>query len=328
MLTLAEIAEAVGLSGRRIGQLRCEGLPARLVGGGSARPRHLYSHREVVAWLAVYRTSRRARMAAKKVATAKRHESPPRRCRDCGVVIGRSVRSCPPCKATRRAVSREMARASTPYTQRQSTPLWVLGAVADYHSGVTPADIAVRVGVSTSSVSVYLRNAGADTLTHQAALRRVWGQSAVGVSARAAWESGAPVAEVRQIMGVRSDGVVRQRAAAMSWDGGARKRCIAAALSACRGGLTIKEYRKAQSRARRYRRRQLHKDLPPPIATGYCTYCMAPLPPGEGTIDHVTPIAHGGAHHIDNLVPACHSCNSSKQDSDLLSWLAWKSRAA
>jgi 5-methylcytosine-specific restriction endonuclease McrA len=39
-----------------------------------------------------------------------------------------------------------------------------------------------------------------------------------------------------------------------------------------------------------------------------CVYC------GEkgGTVDHVIPLARGGAHTAENLVPACQRCNDSK----------------
>lgn len=44
-----------------------------------------------------------------------------------------------------------------------------------------------------------------------------------------------------------------------------------------------------------------------------CHWCGRDIPKGnERTVDHVTPIALGGGHTIDNLVPACRSCNCSK----------------
>ena len=39
-------------------------------------------------------------------------------------------------------------------------------------------------------------------------------------------------------------------------------------------------------------------------------------------IDHVKAIADGGAHAVANLVPACASCNSSKNAADVFDWLA------
>lgn len=39
-----------------------------------------------------------------------------------------------------------------------------------------------------------------------------------------------------------------------------------------------------------------------------CAYCGAPAT----TADHVVPITLGGSHELDNLVPACSHCNTSK----------------
>lgn len=48
-----------------------------------------------------------------------------------------------------------------------------------------------------------------------------------------------------------------------------------------------------------------------------CAYC------GEQTnltIEHIVPILMGGKTNAANIVPACQSCNSSKQSSDLVEW--------
>ncbi len=50
-----------------------------------------------------------------------------------------------------------------------------------------------------------------------------------------------------------------------------------------------------------------------------CAYCGAE--DCELTVDHVVPISRGGDHDIDNVVPACGSCNSSKGDQILTEWL-------
>ncbi|MFD9903142.1 HNH endonuclease [Streptomyces sp. NPDC059063] len=46
-----------------------------------------------------------------------------------------------------------------------------------------------------------------------------------------------------------------------------------------------------------------------------CLYCGGPFE----HLDHFIPIAKGGAHCIENLVPACAPCNLSK--SDKLPWV-------
>lgn len=40
--------------------------------------------------------------------------------------------------------------------------------------------------------------------------------------------------------------------------------------------------------------------------------------------DHVVPIAAGGPHIIENIVPACHSCNASKGDLEVMFWFERK----
>lgn len=50
---------------------------------------------------------------------------------------------------------------------------------------------------------------------------------------------------------------------------------------------------------------------------GVCVYCAEPAT----AVDHFHPIAGGGADAPWNLVPACASCNSSKNDSDPYVWM-------
>lgn len=45
-----------------------------------------------------------------------------------------------------------------------------------------------------------------------------------------------------------------------------------------------------------------------------CAYCGKPSAEGARlTIEHVTPLSRGGAHRPQNIVPACATCNASKQ---------------
>jgi len=46
--------------------------------------------------------------------------------------------------------------------------------------------------------------------------------------------------------------------------------------------------------------------------TMFCFYCERPLPKNERQVDHVTPLARGGAHQVENLVCACRKCNRAK----------------
>lgn len=53
-----------------------------------------------------------------------------------------------------------------------------------------------------------------------------------------------------------------------------------------------------------------------------CVYCDKDLDPrhvkpNERTLDHVIPTIYGGWHESHNLITACRSCNSSRQDKDL-----------
>lgn len=55
---------------------------------------------------------------------------------------------------------------------------------------------------------------------------------------------------------------------------------------------------------------------------GGCAYC------GAGDIalqrDCVMPISRGGRYTLENVVPACGSCNASKRNDEVTSWLRRK----
>lgn len=53
---------------------------------------------------------------------------------------------------------------------------------------------------------------------------------------------------------------------------------------------------------------------------GFCVYCNKKV---KLEIDHIKPITLGGTNDVENLVPVCRSCNSSKRNKTLLSWLYW-----
>ncbi|TKS96412.1 HNH endonuclease [Streptomyces lasalocidi] len=54
---------------------------------------------------------------------------------------------------------------------------------------------------------------------------------------------------------------------------------------------------------------------------GCCMYCSIRA---SERMDHVIPLARGGADRIDNLVPACHRCNHSKNDKSFVEWWTHK----
>lgn len=45
-----------------------------------------------------------------------------------------------------------------------------------------------------------------------------------------------------------------------------------------------------------------------------CVYCASPLDTHNATLDHVMPLARGGAHDPENIVAACGPCNRLKGD--------------
>jgi len=53
-----------------------------------------------------------------------------------------------------------------------------------------------------------------------------------------------------------------------------------------------------------------------------CAYCGASDRPLQR--DCVQPISRGGRYTLDNVVPACGSCNASKSNDEVTSWLRRK----
>lgn len=57
-------------------------------------------------------------------------------------------------------------------------------------------------------------------------------------------------------------------------------------------------------------------------AWGVCAYCARPDGPFQK--DCVQPISRGGRYTFENVVPACGSCNASKCNAEVTSWLRRK----
>lgn len=52
-----------------------------------------------------------------------------------------------------------------------------------------------------------------------------------------------------------------------------------------------------------------------------CQYCGLSAPDVELQVDHVEPVAKGGAHHESNFITACSHCNAGKRDMSGISQL-------
>lgn len=59
---------------------------------------------------------------------------------------------------------------------------------------------------------------------------------------------------------------------------------------------------------------------------GYCAYCGNPLEYKDMQADHVIPLYNGGADELDNMLPACRSCNHYKATLSLESFRAMVDR--
>ena len=93
--------------------------------------------------------------------------------------------------------------------------------------------------------------------------------------------------------------------------------------------MAVKRTRAARAAAKRKRRMaRVEHDLTGEQwawlleAWGGCAYCG-----GDGDAlqrDCVLPISRGGRYTIDNVVPACRSCNASKCNAEVTGWLRRK----
>jgi 5-methylcytosine-specific restriction endonuclease McrA len=77
--------------------------------------------------------------------------------------------------------------------------------------------------------------------------------------------------------------------------------------------MAVKRSRKARYARRRRRRKE---------AWGGCAYCGATGTPLER--DCILAVSRGGRYSLDNVVPACGSCNASKCNQEVTGWLRRK----
>lgn len=59
------------------------------------------------------------------------------------------------------------------------------------------------------------------------------------------------------------------------------------------------------------------------LAFRQCPYCGRKFGRGRRrrTLDHVIPVSRGGTHELENILPACSWCNTSKKDRMLGEWI-------
>lgn len=56
-------------------------------------------------------------------------------------------------------------------------------------------------------------------------------------------------------------------------------------------------------------------------ASVVCYYCGTRVSIDDMHIDHIVPLSKGGAHSVENLCIACASCNHSKSDKPIRTWI-------
>ncbi len=93
--------------------------------------------------------------------------------------------------------------------------------------------------------------------------------------------------------------------------------------------MALDRSRKARAARKRKRRMdQAENDLTPEQwsalqeAWGGCAYCRATDVPLQR--DCVIALSRGGRYTLDNIAPACASCNASKSNSEVTSWMRRK----
>jgi len=71
-----------------------------------------------------------------------------------------------------------------------------------------------------------------------------------------------------------------------------------------------KRTKKEREKARKLKKSQWWLNQ---LNRGICHYCQQKFPAAKLTMDHVVPLARGGASNPGNIVPACGSCNRAKK---------------
>jgi 5-methylcytosine-specific restriction endonuclease McrA len=103
----------------------------------------------------------------------------------------------------------------------------------------------------------------------------------------------------------------------------------AASIGRTLAGMALSQSRRARaSRKRKRRMDAADNDLTPlewseiRAAWGGCAYCRTTGVPLQR--DCVLPLSSGGRYTVENIVPACRSCNASKSNDEVTAWLRRK----
>lgn len=103
----------------------------------------------------------------------------------------------------------------------------------------------------------------------------------------------------------------------------------AASVGPTLAGMAVSQTRRARaSRKRKRRMDAADNDLTAlewseiRAAWGGCAYCGATGSPLQK--DCVLPLSRGGRYTVENIVPACRSCNASKSNDEVTGWLRRK----
>lgn len=103
----------------------------------------------------------------------------------------------------------------------------------------------------------------------------------------------------------------------------------AASVGRTLAGMAVSQSRRARAtRKRKKRMDAADNDLTPlewseiRAAWGGCAYCGATGSPLQK--DCVLPLSRGGRYTVENIVPACRSCNASKSNDEVTGWLRRK----
>jgi 5-methylcytosine-specific restriction enzyme A len=68
--------------------------------------------------------------------------------------------------------------------------------------------------------------------------------------------------------------------------------------------------KREREKAQKLRKTQWWLNL---LNQGICHYCQLKFPRTQLTMDHIIPLARGGASTRGNIVPACKDCNQKKK---------------